>query len=170
MTDPTRAFTLRRATSRDAAILSELRAALFDEIGRHSAAAAATASASDAVAPPAFASTCVAAFTRLLDADLARAWLAETDDGERVGTAVLLLFPRLPTPALAPEREGYLLNVFTRPAWRGQGVAGALVCAAVAEARALGLARVRLHTTAAGEPVYASAGFRLRSDEMELRF
>jgi ribosomal protein S18 acetylase RimI-like enzyme len=83
---------------------------------------------------------------------------------------VLLLFPRLPTPALPPTREGYLLNVYTRPAWRGRGVASALVDAAVADARALGLARIRLHATAEGQPVYAAAGFRPRTDEMELRF
>jgi hypothetical protein len=38
-----------------------------------------------------------------------------------------------------------------------------------ATARALGLARIRLHATAEGEPVYAAAGFRPRTDEMELR-
>jgi GNAT superfamily N-acetyltransferase len=65
------------------------------------------------------------------------------------------------------ERKGYLLNVYTEPRWRGHGVAGALVAAA-ARGRELGMARLRLHTTAQGRPVYAAAGFIPRQDEMEL--
>jgi ribosomal protein S18 acetylase RimI-like enzyme len=159
MSDPRPAFTTRRATARDAATLAELRDELFRELDPAAAARA----------PAGFAALCASEFAALVAGDGARAWLAQAADGASVGTAVLLLFPRLPTPALPPAREGYLLNVYTRPAWRGRGVASALVAAAVADARALGLARIRLHATAEGQPVYAAAGFRPRTDEMELR-
>jgi ribosomal protein S18 acetylase RimI-like enzyme len=159
MSDSRPVFTTRRATARDAATLAELRDELFRELDPAAAARA----------PAGFAALCASQFAALLAGDGARAWLAQAADGASVGTAVLLLFPRLPTPALPPDREGYLLNVYTRPAWRGRGVASALVAAAVADARALGLARIRLHATAEGQPVYAAAGFRPRTDEMELR-
>ena len=66
------------------------------------------------------------------------------------------------------EPKGYLLNVYTVPRCRGHGVAGALMAAAVARGRELGMARLRLHTTVQGRPVHAAAGFTPRQDEMEL--
>lgn len=96
------------------------------------------------------------------------AWLAETAHREAVGSVALLLFPRLPSPEMLAPLEGYLLNVFTIPEWRGRGVATALVAAAVAKCRVLDLARIRLHTTDPGVAVYLRAGFVGRENEMEL--
>src|SRR5262252_2065476 len=96
------------------------------------------------------------------------AWLAEAGAAP-VGSSALLLYPHLPSPTSAAPREGYLLSVYTVPAWRRRGVAAALVRAAIESGRHMGLARVRLHATSAGRAIYAAAGFGSRDDEMELK-
>lgn len=122
--------------------LAAFRRALFAELGESPAAG--------------FDRQAAAAFVARLEREFFLAWLAETDDR------------RLPTSDSPADREGYLLNVHTVPQWRWHGVAGALVAAAVARGRELGMARIRLHTTDQGCPVYAAAGFVQRQDELEL--
>lgn len=159
MIQPQPNFTVRPSSPQDAAALATLRIALFRELGRH--------------CPPhleaAFENLSEAAYTAGLERAFCRAWLAETDNQQPVGSVALLIFPRLPSPDSLALFEGYLLSVYTVPEWRRRGVATALVAAAVAKGRELGLGRIRLHATLEGQPVYAGAGFRLRHDEMELR-
>jgi len=141
-------------------VLAALRWALFTELGESPSAEAAAA----------FEQIAVAAFVAGFERGDCFAWLAETDDGRPMGAVALLSYPRLPTPESLADHEGYLLNVYTVPEWRGRGVATALVAAAVVKAREQGMARIRLHATPEGRPVYAAAGFTARDDEMELRF
>ena len=119
-----------------------------------------------------FRAVCDRAFTDVLTHERGVAWLAESAAGEQVGdpvgSNVLLLFPRIPSPNCLIADEGYVLSVYTLPAWRGRGVATALMRESIAEARRRGLARLRLHATPAGQRVYAGEGFKLRTDEMEL--
>jgi len=61
-----------------------------------------------------------------------------------------------------------VLSVYTRPEWRGRGVATGLIRESIAEARRRGLARIRLHATEDGRRVYEASGFKFRTDEMEL--
>jgi ribosomal protein S18 acetylase RimI-like enzyme len=152
-------FSIRPAAPPDATVLAELRCALFTELGHEF----------PTTRRAAFQRDCATAFREGLDGGICHAWLACTANGEAIGCVALLLYPRLPSPDSPAQTEGYLLSVYTVPACRGRGVAASLVAAAIARARALGLGRIRLHTTPAGEPVYAAAGFRLRQDEMELR-
>ena len=149
-------FEIRAASPRDAESLALLRSAMFRELGRVSP-----------MPGDQFEMASAAAFRARMEAGSCWAWLAETAQ-EPIGSTALLVFPRLPSPESAVLFEGYLLNVYTVAEWRRRGVAQALVAAAVARARELGLARVRLHTSPEGEPLYGAAGFRFRDDEMEL--
>jgi GNAT superfamily N-acetyltransferase len=151
-------FHVRLATADDAQTLGALRTELFSELGRLSASG-----------QPAFERAAAHALADAIDRGDCCAWLAESAPGQPIGSVVMLIYPRLPSPESPALREGYLLNVYTSPDWRGRGVAAALVEAAIAHARELGLGRIRLHATAAGQRVYAAAGFILRDDEMELR-
>ena len=54
----------------------------------------------------------------------ARSWVVE-EEGEVVACATLALFVRPPYPGNLAGREGYLLNIYTRPAWRRRGMANA---------------------------------------------
>lgn len=150
-------ITIRTATSDDATALADQRVALFEELGQHT-------SVGD-IDP--FADRSREAFSQGLADGSCYAWVA-VGDGRIVGSTALLIFPRLPSPKSFASREGYLLNVYVDPLARGQGLATALVATAIKHARALELARIRLHATPKGEPVYAAAGFVTRADEMEL--
>ena len=154
----TRPFAVRFATPLDAQTLGALRTELFTELGRLSASG-----------QPAFERAAAHALADAIERGDCFAWLAESAPGLPIGSVAMLIYPRLPSPESPDLREGYLLNVYAVPDWRGRGVATALVEAAIAGARELGLARIRLHATAAGQRVYAAAGFILRDDEMELQ-
>ena len=158
MSTPPHPFFIRPAFADDATILTALRRALFEELGQQLT--------PEKVAI--FENESTAAFASGLEQGSCLAWIAEAD-GRAVSSVALLLFPRLPTLDVLAQREAYLLNVYTAPEWRGRGAATALVAAAVAEARTLGMARIRLHASAEGQRIYSAAGFASRVDEMELR-
>jgi ribosomal protein S18 acetylase RimI-like enzyme len=152
MTPP---FAIRKAEPQDAGVLAAFRLALFEEAGRHPA------------EPAEFERISANAFASSMTSGGCHAWLASTDQ-KVIGCLALLLYPRLPSPESAVTSEGYIVNVYTAPEWRRKGVAAALIDAAILESRALGLGRIRLHTTPHGQPVYQAAGFRTRLDAMEL--
>ena len=154
---PPEGSTVRRATREDATTLAKLRFELFVELGK-----------ATTDREPEFVEACRATYAKLFDGKRVLAWIAEDRRGGAVAALTLLLFPRLPTPAHPGAEEGYVVGVFTRPRWRGRGIALALTSAAIDEARRRGLARIRLHATEQGRRVYESRGFRLRGDEMEL--
>jgi ribosomal protein S18 acetylase RimI-like enzyme len=133
MTERLPAFTVRPASADDAPVLSTLRSAMFQELGRHPVTGS----------QPAFEELAAAAFRAGLETGFCFAWLAEAADRLPLGSVALLVFPRLPSPDSPARQEGYLLSVYTAPESRGRGVATALVAAAVAKGRDLGLGRIR---------------------------
>ena len=64
-------------------------------------------------------------------------------------------------PALADPggREGYVLNVYTRPEARRMGLARALMDRLVDEARSIGVRRMWLRTSPEGKALYVGMGF-----------
>lgn len=151
-------FRIRPASPADVDQLVAARAALFRELGE----------GPDDASRRVFDAACRSAIQSTMNGSHCLAWLADTNGAEVIGSLVMLLFPRLPSPQMSGTAEGYILNVYTAPAWRGRGIASALLAAAEAEARQRGLARIRLHATALGRMVYERAGYRARTDEMEL--
>src|SRR5437762_6357186 len=151
-------FIVRSAGPEDASMLTTLRVALFRELGQD-------------VSPErqaTFERVVLIAFTEGLERGCCLGWLAESGDRDTIGSAALLVFPRLPSPESHSSTEGYLQSVYTVPSWRKHGVATALSQAAVAKGRELGLARIRLHATHDGQPVYGAIGLLSRENEMEL--
>lgn len=161
MPDPPKHFAIREATVADAPALARSRLALFRDLGQEPSA--------DAAAE--FERVCEETFERFISSGTNIAWLAEVPgETDPVGVLVLLKFPRLPTLKNSGITEGYIVNVFVIPAWRHRGIASSLTQTAVDYSRRSGLARIRLHATSAGYPVYSQSGFRNRTDEMELDF
>ena len=153
------AYRLRPAALNDLEVLVGFRVRLFQELGE-------LGSDSELAG---FRTLTHESFDRGLRSGTCLAWIAEVLGPAPIASAVMHLFPKLPSPVNLALFEGYLLNIYTVPAWRRQGAASALVEAAVREARALGLHRIRLHTTPEGRRVYEQAGFRPRLNEMEDR-
>ena len=89
--------------------------------------------------------------------------------GAAVASGVLWIQEAQPRPGLREIRQGYLLSMYTEPAYRRKGLAAAIVRAAVTWAREQGMERVALHAAPLGRRVYERAGFA-RTYEMRLVF
>ena len=99
------------------------------------------------------------------------AWVAEYG-GKIVATSGMVVWQK---PALYGGVEsgklGYLLNFYTIPEARGNGIATRLLNELIGEARSLGLRYVHLHASKDGEPIYRKAGFvEPKMPELVLRF
>ena len=95
-------------------------------------------------------------------------WLAEEDGVVAAGTGLWVMeFP----PHFLHEATGraYLLNFYTAPAFRGQGLAGEMLTLALEEAERRGLNVVTLHASKFGMPIYERAGFAGTNEMMLVR-
>ncbi len=95
------------------------------------------------------------------------AWVAESEN-HIVATSGLVLFERLPAPGNLSGQEAYILNMYTLPQWRGQGLATALLQEILRFAKETSIRRLWLNATQSGKPVYEKAGFLAESSAMEL--
>lgn len=95
-------------------------------------------------------------------------WLAYVR-GEAVASSGLVPFERPPAPYDLSGLEGYVLNMFTLPAWRGRGLSRALLTELMVFARQLGMRKLWLHASEAGRPLYERMGFAPEPTALEWR-
>ncbi|MEH2291211.1 GNAT family N-acetyltransferase [Nostoc sp.] len=95
------------------------------------------------------------------------AWIAEVDN-QIVATSGLVFFQRPPYNGNLSGLEAYILNVYTIPMWRGQGIATALLKEIISFVRATEAKRLWLHATENGKRIYEKLGFVSTSKEMEM--
>jgi GNAT superfamily N-acetyltransferase len=60
------------------------------------------------------------------------------------------------------------MNMYTCPAYRGQGIATALLQVILEEVKRRGIQCIWLHTTDAGKSLYEKTGFVSTTSDMEL--
>lgn len=95
------------------------------------------------------------------------AYLADVD-GDVVGVSGLV-YQRNPPSARSPNGiEAYVMNMYTRPEWRGRGIAARLLNQLIELARLKGCWRVRLHAVSQAVPIYVRANFIATQNEMQL--
>jgi GNAT superfamily N-acetyltransferase len=136
-------FSLRRATSADAARIAELRLEFLRE------------EAQGVDDDDAMLATVTSYLQRTLaDGDVA-AFVGEVA-GTIVATGVVTIYERMMWSGVG--REGYVLSMYTQPAHRRQGIGSAIVDAIVGFARSEGL-KLAMIATDAGRPLYERAGF-----------
>lgn len=144
---------IRRATSDDAAIIAQHRVAMFSDMGE---------------VPHQWASTLLELSTSALAAELGKetyvGWLALEGNHRVIAGAGVHLKAQLPrisddgtrvVTALLP----LVVNVYTEPAWRHQGIARTLMATLMQWATTQNFDRVLLHASDAGRPLYVSLGF-----------
>jgi GNAT superfamily N-acetyltransferase len=85
-------------------------------------------------------------------------FLAESG-GEVVACAILIWWPMLPTLTDFHRARGYVSSVYTRPEYRRQGIARALMENLMARAREMGMSRLMLWASEMGRPLYLDLGF-----------
>jgi GNAT superfamily N-acetyltransferase len=95
--------------------------------------------------------------------------LAECDD-QIVATSGLVYHRHPPSPANILGCEAYVMNVYTRPEWRGQGIATTILRKLIDHARQNNCCRVTLHALPQARSIYGKAGFKAIDTEMRLNF
>ncbi len=106
-------------------------------------------------------------FQRTMSTDEFLAWVAEAE-GQVVAISGLVFFERPPDAGNPAGVEAYLMNMYTLPAWRGRGLASALLDEIIGFVRTTPARRISLHATDAGRSIYESAGFLPATSGMEL--
>ena len=79
--------------------------------------------------------------------------------GELVGSGGVSIYD-VPPGTTAGAREGYVMSMYTIPAYRGRGVARAILAGLIDFARSCEVGRVWLRASAMGRPGYEKAGFQ----------
>jgi GNAT superfamily N-acetyltransferase len=87
-----------------------------------------------------------------------RVWLAEAD-GEAVACVLLVWWVLPPKFDNFTRKRGFVSSVFTRPAYRRQGIARRLMQMLIASAREEGVGRLILWSSEMGRPLYQQLGF-----------
>ncbi len=83
------------------------------------------------------------------------------NDLERwIAGAFLVISEKPANPNFITGKTGVILNVYTRPEHRKQGIATRLLTELIREAGALNLSYLELSSTREGEPVYRKLGFK----------
>ncbi|HET6899887.1 MAG TPA: GNAT family N-acetyltransferase [Vicinamibacteria bacterium] len=95
---------------------------------------------------------------RWLEEGVYRGWLAERD-GVVVAGGGIIVSTWLPNAADPQDRRATILNVYTEPAHRRQGLARALMEVMVGWCRAQGFRAVTLDASDDGRALYESMGF-----------
>jgi GNAT superfamily N-acetyltransferase len=146
-------FVVSPATLEDAPTIVHHRRAMFSHMGYRDDAAL------DAMS---------AAFAPWLAARLASgeylAWMARTEEGRTAGGLGLWLMDWPPHMIGAGARRGNILNVYTEPEFRRQGIARDLMHTALQWCRCNGIRAVILHASPDGRALYESLGFQATNE------
>lgn len=90
-------------------------------------------------------------------------------DGDRViGTGGVSFYRVMPTCCNPDGRKAYIMNMYTAPDYRRQGIARKTLDVLVEECHRRGVSLITLEATEAGRPLYESYGFVKMQDEMIL--
>lgn len=95
------------------------------------------------------------------------AWLVFDGDAW-IGAGGVSFYRVMPTYHNPSGWKAYLMNIYTHPDYRRQGIARHMVDLLVGEARERGVTAISLDATAMGMPLYESYGFVHMPMEMEL--
>ncbi len=90
------------------------------------------------------------------------------DEGKVIGAGGVSFYEVMPTYHNPSGRKAYIMNMYTSPEYRRQGIALHTLDLLVKEAKAQGVTQILLEATEAGRPLYEKYGFVGMKDEMEL--
>lgn len=154
---------IRRARVHDAPVLAYHRAAMFRDMGNL------TAQVEDA-----FLHEAEVHFREAIPTGTYVGWVASPTDRptEIVAGGGVQLRPMLPRPdetgrEIIRGPEGIVLNMYTERSWRRRGLAAQLMSHILEWAREERIARLVLHASPEGRPLYEKLGF-VQTNEMRL--
>jgi GNAT superfamily N-acetyltransferase len=149
-------WSTRPATVEDIAVLLDLRRGMFESMGYQD-----DSQLSQMVEAGRL------YLTKALPAGEFLAWVVEAE-GQIVSCGGLVVHRAPPTVHNLSGQEGYVMNMYTRPVWRRQGMAAAVLETILEHLRAAGIPAVRLRASGQGRPLYTRYGFEPAGTEMRL--
>lgn len=90
------------------------------------------------------------------------------DDGKFIGAGGVSFYQVMPTYHNPGGKKAYIMNMYTAPEYRRQGIALHTLDLLVKEAKEQGVSAISLEATDMGRPLYEKYGFTAMKDEMEL--
>lgn len=90
------------------------------------------------------------------------------DSGTFVGAGGVSFYQVMPTYHNPSGKKAYIMNMYTAPEYRRQGIALHTLDLLVKDARNQGISHISLEATDMGRPLYEKYGFVKMEDEMEL--
>ena len=90
------------------------------------------------------------------------------DEDTFVGAGGISYFQVMPTYHNPTGKKAYIMNMYTNPHYRRQGIAYKTLELLVADARERGVTAISLEATDMGRSLYEKYGFIKMNDEMEL--
>lgn len=90
------------------------------------------------------------------------------DEETFVGAGGISYFQVMPTYHNPTGKKAYIMNMYTKPGYRRQGIAFKTLDLLVTDAREKGITAISLEATDMGRPLYEKYGFVKMNDEMEL--
>ena len=106
-------------------------------------------------------------FKEKLANDYFSAILAIAGD-EVIASSGLVVHEHPPGIMIPNGREAYIMNMYTKPRWRGKGIATMIFRQLLDIAREKDCTRVALHALPLGRPIYEKEGFVAGNMEMRL--
>lgn len=90
------------------------------------------------------------------------------DGNAVVGAGGISFFQVMPTYHNPSGKKAYIMNMYTKPEYRRNGIAFKTLDLLVTDARQNGITAISLEATDMGRPLYKKYGFVKMNDEMEL--
>ena len=90
------------------------------------------------------------------------------DNGIFIGAGGVSFYQVMPTYHNPTGKKAYIMNMYTAPEYRRQGIAIHTLDLLVNDAREQGVSQIALEATDMGQPLYEKYGFVKMEDEMEL--
>ena len=90
------------------------------------------------------------------------------DGDDFVSAGGISFFKVMPTFHNPTGQKAYIMNMYTKPEYRRNGIAYKTLDLLIAEAKRKGITSISLEATDMGRPLYEKYGFVKMNDEMEL--
>ena len=90
------------------------------------------------------------------------------DKEKFIGAGGVSFYQVMPTYHNPSGKKAYIMNMYTAPEYRRQGIAIHILDLLVKDAKAQGVSQIALEATDMGRPLYERYGFVKMEDEMEL--
>lgn len=91
------------------------------------------------------------------------------DNGKFIGAGGVSFYQVMPTYNNPSGKKAYIMNMYTSPQYRRQGIAFHTLDLLVKDAKEKGVSSIALEATDMGRPLYEKYGFIKMENEMELR-